>query len=1098
MMRYLLVLFLFLVLSFEVRATHAMGGEITYRCVGNNRFVFELIFFRDCNGAEVNTMSENLKVWNHPTITSINMPFVSREDISPFCSPVSGSPNPLACGSGSAGGNGTGAIERVRYRSLPTLLSGVPPIEGWIFTFENFSRSGAITNITNPSAYGITLSAKMFKIPGSNGTECSDSSPLFLQEPNFVSCAGSQYIYNMNAVDPDLDSLHFSFGTPYDHFPGGTVYDPPLSPAALVFEPGFSFSSPTPDGSMNPLNIAATVNPVTGELRFTSHNVGNYVVKLTVRSFRLGVLISEVEREMQLVVTPCSPTNNAPTIQAPFPGNSWETTVMGGDLVNFNLLVNDSDLLQNGTPQSVYLSASGPMFGANFTSATGCSVEPCAFMSGPNPISGSPSINPTFTWQTGCDHLVNEFGIVAEVLPYNFVFKVQDDFCQVPRVTYATVKINVVNPGILPGTQIRCIQTDVNGDVLVTWNPIENPTGSFVAYEIRSLQNGVLATVPNNSIGNINLGPLTSARDIFVGVRSGCEGNVLKSSDTLSNIFLSVNNPGNGTAVLQWNRPRTQKLPSYGNFYHIYREFPAGTWTLHDSVPYNSPFYRDTIDICSAFLNYRIELPATPCPFTSNIAGDQFEDMLTPNIPVIQSVGADTATNQVRIIWNVNSRPDTYGYVIYTFDENNILYELDTVWGRFNTTYFHNIDPAEGPYTYSVAAFDSCLTDNFPVTYQTSAKGNLHTSMVSDAQVLMCEKQAIISWNPYTGRAVSSYRIWGKRGNTWEMLKATNSLTDTVDVLPGENYCMYVQAVFNANQSAFSSRICFDVPTPEAPAYHYFAVASIENKEVRLVDYIQSSVGISEIIYYRKGLQSNFEEIGRKPVDGDFTVFFDRNVRTNLEPLEYRTKYVDSCGVEGEFSQNINKTIFVSGTANEYDLVNTINWTPYEDFDGGIVAYRVFRGTNDVFDPVPIATVNNSTLSINDDISQLQTDGRVCYRVEALESINSFMFQEISRSNDFCLIYTPLVFIPNAFTPGGLNPIFQPVLSNVDNEGYTFSIMNRWGQIIFETKDFLEGWDGKIMQSGGDATSDNYLYIIEFQDQKGKRYVRRGFVALLR
>ncbi len=1097
-MRFFWLLFVFQLLALQLRASHAMGGEITYKCVGNNRFVFELIFFRDCNGAEVNAMSENLKVWNHPTVNSINLPFVSREDISPFCTPVAGGPNRLNCGAGSAGGNGIGAIERVRYRSQPILLSGVPPVEGWIFTFENFSRSGAITNITNPSAYGITLSAKMFKIPGNNGTECSDSSPLFLQEPNFVSCAGSPYIYNMNAVDPDLDSLHFSFGTPYDHFPGGTVYDPPLSPSALNFEPGFSFSNPTPDGSMNPLNIPASVNPVTGELRFTSQTVGNFVVKLTVRSYRLGVLISEVEREMQLVVTPCSQGNNAPTIQAPFPGNSWETTVMAGDLVNFNLAVNDSDLLQNGAPQSVYLSASGPLFGTNFTAATGCSVEPCAFMSASNPISGSPSINPSFTWQTGCDHLVNEFGIVAEVLPYNFVFKVQDDFCQVPRVTYATVKINVVNPGILPATQIKCIQTDSNGDVIVSWNTVENPTNSFVAYEVRSVQSGLLATIPNNEVGFINLGPLTNAQSIFVGVRSGCEGNVLKSSDTLSNIFLTVNNPGNGTAVLQWNRPRPTPRVGFGSHYHVYREYPTGNWTLYDSVPYATPFLRDTIDLCDAFINYRIELPASPCSFTSNIAGDQFEDMLTPNIPVLQSVGADTATNVMKITWNVNSRPDTYGYVIYTFDDNNILYELDTVWGRFNTTYFHNIDPAEGPYSYSVAAFDSCLTDNFPVTFQTSAKGNIHTSMVSISTILMCEKQAIVSWNPYTGRAVSSYRIWGKRGNQWLMLKSTNSITDTVDVLPGESYCLYVEAFFNNSNSAFSSATCFTVPIPQVPSYHYFAVASIENKEVRLVDYIESAVGISEIIYYRKGLSDTFDEIGRVPVDGDFTVFYDQNVRTNFEPLEYRTKYVDSCGTEGSFASNINKTIFVSGSANEYELINTINWTPYEDFDGGIVAYEVYRGTNDVFETTPFAVVNNSTLSVQDDISQLQTDGKICYRVEALESMNSFLFQERSRSNDFCLIYTPMVFIPNAFTPDGLNPIFQPILTNVDNDKYTFTIMNRWGQIIFETNDFTAGWDGTIMQSGKDATSDNYLYILEFQDQKGKKYVRRGFVALLR
>ena len=39
------------------------------------------------------------------------------------------------------------------------------------------------------------------------------------------------------------------------------------------------------------------------------------------------------------------------------------------------------------------------------------------------------------------------------------------------------------------------------------------------------------------------------------------------------------------------------------------------------------------------------------------------------------------------IQWNENNQNDTYGYVIYTFDANGILYELDTVWGISNINY---------------------------------------------------------------------------------------------------------------------------------------------------------------------------------------------------------------------------------------------------------------------------------------------------------------------------------------------------------------------------------------------------------------------------
>ncbi|NBR15884.1 MAG: hypothetical protein EBU01_15095, partial [Crocinitomicaceae bacterium] len=227
------------------------------------------------------------------------------------------------------------------------------------------------------------------------------------------------------------------------------------------------------------------------------------------------------------------------------------------------------------------------------------------------------------------------------------------------------------------------------------------------------------------------------------------------------------------------------------------------------------------------------------------------------------------------------------------------------------------------------------------------------------------------------------------------------------------------------------------------------------------------------------------------------TLFIDKTANTKLYPWEYRTQYVDSCGYEGTFA-NTNKTVFVTGTTDEYYMINTINWTAYEGFNGQVINYDIFRSVNGVFDVNPIATVQGGTFSYVDDVSQIQSDGKICYHVEAVEALNFYNFAERSRSNDFCFVYSPLVFVPNAFTPGGFNPIFKPILSNVSTVDYTFTIINRWGQEIFSTHDPNEGWDGKINVSGDDATNDVFSYIITYQDQNEDRYVKRGCVALLR
>jgi len=1098
-MRYFLLIILFLGTFREFRASHAMGGELTYTCVGGNAFVFQLVFYRDCNGAEVNVVSENLRVWNHPTITTINMPFVSRQDVSPMCTALPGYASQLECGTGSAGGNGVGAIERVVYRSLPIVLNGVPPPEGWIFTYENYSRSSSLTNINNPSTYGITIAAKMFVIPGANGTGCTDSSPQFLQEPYFVSCTGTPYQYNMNAVDPDLDSVHFDFGIPYNHFPG-SPYNPPTSPNPVQYETGFSYVNPTPDASINPSNVPATIDPLTGEITFTSFTTGNYLIKVRARSYRQGVLISEVEREMQIVILPCSASNNAPTITPPF-GGSYSTTVNAGDLITFSLNASDFEFLQDGsTPQKLFLTASGPMFGAGLTSTTGCDIEPCATLNSTAPIIGTQQVTANFSWQTTCDHLVNQYGIVADVIPYNFVFKVQDDYCPVPKVSYVTVTIFVLNPGVIPATQIKCIQTADNGDLTINWNPVSNPENSFVEYQLHSVEDGAIG-LPIADINNtqVTISGINTAKHFFVSVRSGCDGNILKNSDTIANIHLDLTNPVNGTAILQWNKPRSMPLSSYSPYYYIFREYPIGNFTLIDSTAYNITNYKDTIDICDAYISYKIVLPTDICDFTSNKLGDNFEDMLTPNIPALLSVGIDTATSEILINWNVNQQPDTYGYVIYTFDNSGFLVELDTVWGRNNTSYSYLTDLSQGPFSYSIAAFDSCYTAAVPVTFQTSAKSPIQTTMKIESKVFMCEKLVRLNWTKYGGQNVQEYRIFAKNNGSWNQITATNDTLIEIPVIGGQNYCFTIQAVFVGGSKAFSDLSCFLVPTPQQPSFHYLKLVSVENNQVEVHDYIDESVGIQEIIFQRMNFTNAYEEIGRVSANSDNVLFIDTVADVQEKPWQYRTRYVDSCGTVGDPS-NFAKTIFLQGVADEVRFLNFIQWTPYEGFDGSILEYRIYRGPNGVFNPDPIAVVGSSQFTFEDDVTDVGFEGEICYRIEAVEALNFYNFAEVSHSNDYCFVYKPLIYIPNAFTPDGdnLNDYFLPVLTNIEPIEYNLSIFNKWGQIIFESSKLAVGWDGKIQVSGENATNDTYFYQVQVNDANGEQITKRGFVSLLR
>jgi gliding motility-associated-like protein len=99
------------------------------------------------------------------------------------------------------------------------------------------------------------------------------------------------------------------------------------------------------------------------------------------------------------------------------------------------------------------------------------------------------------------------------------------------------------------------------------------------------------------------------------------------------------------------------------------------------------------------------------------------------------------------------------------------------------------------------------------------------------------------------------------------------------------------------------------------------------------------------------------------------------------------------------------------------------------------------------------------------------------------------------------------VQMPNAFTPNGSgapggfynpkdqsNDVFHPDIRGVSK--YLLSIYSRWGELLFETKDPLEGWDGYY--KGKLCTQDVYVWKIAATFIDGKSFNKAGDVLLLR
>jgi gliding motility-associated-like protein len=92
------------------------------------------------------------------------------------------------------------------------------------------------------------------------------------------------------------------------------------------------------------------------------------------------------------------------------------------------------------------------------------------------------------------------------------------------------------------------------------------------------------------------------------------------------------------------------------------------------------------------------------------------------------------------------------------------------------------------------------------------------------------------------------------------------------------------------------------------------------------------------------------------------------------------------------------------------------------------------------------------------------------------------------------------VLVPNAFRPGGANPVFKAVpTSNEAINNFALYIYNRWGQEIFFSGDIGQGWDGTV--NGKEAPGDVYVWLINYdieREGRTERIAYKGNVVLLR
>jgi gliding motility-associated-like protein len=93
-------------------------------------------------------------------------------------------------------------------------------------------------------------------------------------------------------------------------------------------------------------------------------------------------------------------------------------------------------------------------------------------------------------------------------------------------------------------------------------------------------------------------------------------------------------------------------------------------------------------------------------------------------------------------------------------------------------------------------------------------------------------------------------------------------------------------------------------------------------------------------------------------------------------------------------------------------------------------------------------------------------------------------------------LITPLVDVPNAFTPQSNDINSRILVRGFGISKMRFIVWNRWGQKVYESNDRLQGWDGKF--KGVVQPMDVYAYTLDVEFFDGTKTTKKGDITLIR
>jgi gliding motility-associated-like protein len=322
---------------------------------------------------------------------------------------------------------------------------------------------------------------------------------------------------------------------------------------------------------------------------------------------------------------------------------------------------------------------------------------------------------------------------------------------------------------------------------------------------------------------------------------------------------------------------------------------------------------------------------------------------------------------------------------------------------------------------------------------------------------------------------------------------STTSLIYTKKFDFNSNYCYKVVSSDVCNIYNDSSiEVCTKDAnkTPPAIGIHTVSVVNDKSIEVKWQSVNKDSFWRYEL-YKKTGRIGSDYQLIHLASNANDTEFIDSEVSVDDFSYCYKIFNTNDCGTLS-FPSKDACSIVLQGIVYPFEY-HQLYWLPYTYFKEGLNRYELLKTEPGIYTEKLHETTFDKTVESTD--KNLNPDnGLYQYKVVAYDNHVNPPYSSVSNTVD--LVEPPVLNVPNAFTPNGdlLNDELKTV--HIFVKDYHLKIFNRWGELIWESKNKNEGFIGD--NKSIELANDVYFYIVDYSGWDGSSYSKKGNITILR